>query len=103
MVRFENVGLRYSIGPEVLRDVSFELAAHSFQFLTCPSGAGKPPLLRILCLDLIPTSGLINLFGHDIAPLSQDALSTLRRRIGVVFQDFRLLDQIGRASCRERG
>src|SRR2546429_218309 len=94
MVRFENVGLRYSIGPEVLRDVSFELAAHSFQFLTGPSGAGKSSLLRMLFLGLKPTRGLINLFGHDIASMSQDALATLRRRIGVVFQDFRLLDHL---------
>ena len=94
MVRFENVGLRYSLGPEVLRDVSFELAPRSFQFLTGPSGAGKSSLLRMLFLALRPTRGLINLFGHDVATLSQDALATLRRRIGVVFQDFRLLDHL---------
>jgi cell division transport system ATP-binding protein len=94
MVRFENVGLRYTLGPEVLRDVSFALDARSFQFLTGPSGAGKSSLLRLLFLALRPTRGLINLFGHDIATLSQDALATLRRRIGVVFQDFRLLDHL---------
>ena len=94
VVRFENVGLRYSLGPEVLRDVSFELAPRSFQFLTGPSGAGKSSLLRMLFLALKPTRGLINLFGHDVATLSQDALATLRRRIGVVFQDFRLLDHL---------
>jgi cell division transport system ATP-binding protein len=94
MVRFENVGLRYSLGPEVLRDVSFELEPHSFQFLTGPSGAGKSSLLRLLFLALRPTRGLITLFGHDIATLSRDALATLRRRIGVVFQDFRLLDHL---------
>ena len=94
MVRFENVGLRYSLGPEVLRDVSFQLEPHSFQFLTGPSGAGKSSLLRMLFLALKPTRGLINLFGHDVATLSQDALATLRRRIGVVFQDFRLLDHL---------
>ena len=94
MVRFENVGLRYSLGPEVLRDVSFQLAPRSFQFLTGPSGAGKSSLLRMLFLALKPTRGLINLFGHDVATLSQDALATLRRRIGVVFQDFRLLDHL---------
>ena len=87
MVRFENVGLRYSLGPEVLRDVSFRLEPHSFQFLTGPSGAGKSSLLRMLFLALKPTRGLINLFGHDVATLSPDALATLRRRIGVVFQD----------------
>ena len=94
MVRFENVGLRYSLGPEVLRDVSFELAPRSFQFLTGASGAGKSSLLRMLFLGLRPTRGLINLFGHDVATLSPDALATLRRRIGVVFQDFRLLDHL---------
>jgi cell division transport system ATP-binding protein len=94
MVRFENVGLRYSHGPEVLRDVSFELEPQSFQFLTGPSGAGKSSLLRLLFMALRPTRGLITLFGHDIATLSQDALATLRRRIGVVFQDFRLLDHL---------
>jgi cell division transport system ATP-binding protein len=94
MVRFENVGLRYSLGPEVLRDVSFALYPQSFQFLTGPSGAGKSSLLRLLFLALKPTRGLINLFGHDIATLSQDALATLRRRIGVVYQDFRLLDHL---------
>jgi cell division transport system ATP-binding protein len=94
VVRFENVGLRYSLGPEVLQDVSFRLRAQSFQFLTGPSGAGKSSLLRMLFLALRPTRGLISLFGHDVATLSPDALSTLRRRIGVVFQDFRLLDHL---------
>ncbi len=94
MVRFENVGLRYGPGPEVLRDLTFRLDPHSFQFLTGPSGAGKTSLLRLLFLALRPTRGLITLFGHDIATLSKDSLATLRRRIGIVFQDFRLLDHM---------
>jgi len=94
MVRFENVGLRYGLGPEVLRDVTFRIEPHSFQFLTGPSGAGKTSLLRLLFLSHRPTRGLVTLFGHDIATLSRDALSTLRRRIGIVFQDFRLLDHM---------
>ena len=94
MVRFENVGLRYGLGPEVLRDLSFRIDPHSFQFLTGPSGAGKTSMLRLLYLSLKPTRGLITLFGHDVATLSADALATLRRRIGIVFQDFRLLDHI---------
>ncbi|HXW25767.1 MAG TPA: cell division ATP-binding protein FtsE [Xanthobacteraceae bacterium] len=94
MVRFENVGLRYGLGPEVLRDLSFRVDPHSFQFLTGPSGAGKTSLLRLLYLSLRPTRGLITLFGHDVATLSPDALATLRRRIGIVFQDFRLLDHM---------
>jgi len=94
VVRFENVGLRYGLGPEVLRDLSFRVDPHSFQFLTGPSGAGKTSLLRLLYLSLKPTRGLITLFGHDVATLSPDALATLRRRVGIVFQDFRLLDHM---------
>lgn len=94
MVLFENVGLRYGLGPEVLRDLSFRLDPHSFQFLTGPSGAGKSSLLRLLYLSLRPTRGLITLFGHDIATVSKDGLAVLRSRVGVVFQDFRLLDHM---------
>jgi cell division transport system ATP-binding protein len=94
LVRFENVGLRYGLGPEVLRDLTFDIAPHSFQFLTGPSGAGKSSLLRLLFLSLKPTRGLITLFGHDVVTLSKDSLATLRRRIGIVFQDFRLLDHM---------
>jgi cell division transport system ATP-binding protein len=94
VVRFEHVGLRYGLGPEVLRDLTFHIEPHSFQFLTGPSGAGKTSLLRLLFLSLRPTRGLITLFGHDIATLSKDSLATLRRRVGIVFQDFRLLDHL---------
>jgi cell division transport system ATP-binding protein len=86
--------LRYGLGPEILRDLSFLIPAHSFQFLTGPSGAGKTSLLRLLFLSIRPTRGLITLFGHDVARLSKDAFATLRRRIGVVFQDFRLFDHL---------
>ena len=94
MVRFENVGLRYSLGAEVLRDLSFRIGPNSFQFLTGPSGAGKTSLLRLLFVSHKPTRGLMTLFGHDISTLSKDALAILRRRIGIVFQDFRLLDHL---------
>lgn len=94
MVRFENVGLRYGLGPEVLRDLSFGIDPHSFQFLTGPSGAGKTSLLKLLFLSLRPTRGLVTVFDHDTARLSKDELSVLRRRIGIVFQDFRLLDHL---------
>ncbi len=94
MVRFENVGLRYGLGPEVLRDLNFQIEPQSFQFLTGPSGAGKTSLLRLLFLSLRPTRGLLTVFNHDTATLSKDSLATLRRRIGIVFQDFRLLDHM---------
>ena len=94
MIRFENVGLRYGLGAEVLRDVTFGIEGRSFQFLTGPSGAGKTSLLRMMFLSLRPTRGLISVFDHDAATLSKDGRATLRRRIGIVFQDFRLLDHM---------
>jgi cell division transport system ATP-binding protein len=94
VIRFENVGLRYDMGPEVLRDLSFEIQKKSFQFLTGPSGAGKSSLLRMLFLALKPTRGLITVLGRDASTLSRADLPSIRRRIGVVFQDFRLLDHM---------
>ncbi|GHD19972.1 cell division ATP-binding protein FtsE [Tianweitania populi] len=94
MFRFENVGLRYGMGPEILRDISLHIPERSFQFLTGPSGAGKTTLLRLLFLALKPTRGLITVFGKDRALITRKELPHLRRRIGVVFQDFRLLDHM---------
>jgi cell division transport system ATP-binding protein len=94
VVRFENVGLRYGMGPEVLRDLSFEIAPRSFQYLTGPSGAGKTTLLKLILLSLRPTRGFINHFGKDIARVGPSGMTELRRRMGVVFQDFRLLDHL---------
>jgi cell division transport system ATP-binding protein len=94
VIRFENVGLRYGLGAEILRDLSFRIDAKSFQFLTGPSGAGKTSLLRMLFLSLKPTRGLISMFDRDTAALSKDGRAALRRRIGIVFQDFRLLDHM---------
>jgi cell division transport system ATP-binding protein len=94
VIKFENVGLRYGMETEVLRDVSFEIPERSFQFLTGPSGAGKTSLLRLLFMSLRPTRGSISMFGRDIASIERHELPILRRRIGVVFQDFRLLDHM---------
>ncbi len=94
MVRFEDVGMRYGTGPEVLRDVSFALEPGSFTFLTGPSGAGKSTLLKLVFLAEQPSRGLISLFGSDLSRLRRGDLPPLRRRIGVVFQEFRLLDHL---------
>jgi len=91
LVRFENVGLRYGLGPEILRDLSFLIPAHSFQFLTGPSGAGKTSLLRLLFLSIRPTRGLVNLFGQDVSLLGKDQIAEMRQKIGILLQDFRLL------------
>jgi cell division transport system ATP-binding protein len=94
LIRFDNVGLRYGMGPEVLRDLTFDVTPKSFQFLTGPSGAGKTTLIRLFFLALKPTRGLISVFGSEVSGLAKSELFSLRRRIGVVFQDFRLLDHL---------
>ena len=94
IVRFENVGLRYGLGPEVLQDISFRLEQSSFHFLIGPSGAGKSSLLKLMYLAHRPTRGRVFLFGKDISALPHKDLASLRRRIGVVFQEFRLLNHL---------
>lgn len=94
LVKFSNVGLRYGTGPEVLRDLSFELQKGSFHFLTGTSGAGKTSLLKMLYLGQSPTRGIISLFGRDVSTLPRRAKPEIRRQIGVVFQDFRLLPHL---------
>lgn len=86
--------MRYGAGPEVLRDITMDLAAGSFHFLTGPSGAGKTSLLKLMYLAERPSRGLISLFGRDIATTPRRELPAIRRKIGVVFQDFRLIDHL---------
>ena len=94
MIRFENVGMRYGTGPEILRDLTFTVEPGAFWFLTGASGAGKSSLLRLMYLAHAPSRGLINLFGRDIATTPRAELPGLRRQIGVVFQDFRLIPSL---------
>jgi cell division transport system ATP-binding protein len=94
VIEFENVGLRYGIGPEILSDISFEIPANSFQFLTGPSGAGKTSLLRLMLIALRPTRGVVRLFGRDASQIERNQMPDIRRRTGVVFQDFRLLNHL---------
>jgi cell division transport system ATP-binding protein len=94
VVRLQNVALKYDRGPEVLREVNFHLRPGSFHFLTGPSGAGKSSLLRLLFLSLSPTRGQMQLFGQEASSVTPARRAQLRRRIGIVFQDFRLLDHL---------
>ena len=102
MIRFEGVGLSYPGGggspgrkrseaSEILRDLNFSLPEGEFRWLLGPSGAGKTSLLKLLYLAVRPTAGRLTILGADIASVDRRALPRLRRRIGVVFQDFRLL------------
>ncbi len=97
IVQFENVGLRYATGPETLADLSFTLGSGAFYFLTGASGAGKTSLLRLLYLAQRPSRGVIRLFGEDSVLLPRGRLPGFRRRIGVVFQDFRLVPHLSTA------
>lgn len=91
---FDHVSLAYDGGPESIRDVNFTLGEGEFRFLTGPSGAGKTTFLKLIYLALKPTRGRMTLFGQDVTNAERDALPPLRRRIGVVFQEFRLLDHL---------
>jgi len=93
-VRLDGVGLRYANSPEIFADLSLTLPARSLHFLTGPSGAGKTSLLSLLYLANLPSSGHVRLFGQDIAQASRTTRTLIRRSLGVVFQDFRLLDHL---------
>jgi len=84
----------YDRGPEVLSELNFHLRPGSFHFLTGPSGAGKTSLLRLMFMSLEPTHGQLYLFNQDVSHIAAAKRAQLRRRIGIVFQDFRLLDHL---------
>ncbi len=94
VVEFDNVGLRYGTGTEALTDISFTLYPGSFYFLTGASGAGKTSLLKLLYLAHRPSRGSIRMFDQDAVTLPRERMPGFRRRIGVVFQDFRLVPHL---------
>src|SRR3954469_5644226 len=91
IAEFDSVGLRYGTGAEVLRDLDFRLGQGGFYFLTGPSGAGKTSPRKLLDPAERPTRGRIRLFGEELSEAPREVLPDFRRRIGVVFQDFRLI------------
>ena len=94
IIEMQNVGIRYGQGPEILSDIKLSLKKGSFHFLTGKSGAGKTSLLSMMYLAQKPSRGIVSVFGKNVNFTNRDGLAMLRRRIGVVFQDFRLLDHL---------
>lgn len=93
-IRFEHVGMRYGRGEEVLNDINFSLKKGSMNFVTGPSGAGKSSLLKLMYLNMRPSRGLITLFGQDTSQIDVGSIPELKRRMGVVLQDFRLIKHL---------
>jgi cell division transport system ATP-binding protein len=93
-VQLDEVALRYDEGPEILRDVSLTIPQRSFHFLTGPSGAGKTSLMSLMYLTRRPSRGRLRLFGDDVTALKRNKAASFRRRLGVIFQDFRLLNHL---------
>ena len=94
VVRFDDVSMRYGRAPETLKDLTFTLAPGSFHFVTGASGAGKTSLLKLLVLAAKPSKGLMHLFGQDVSTVAREDQPFLRRRIGVVYQEFKLLEHM---------
>jgi len=94
MIELAHVGLRYKGGPEVLTDVNLTIAPKSFHYLTGSSGSGKTSLMRLLSINLLPTRGTVTFSGQDIQSISRKERARLRQKIGIVFQNFRLLPHL---------
>ena len=94
MVRLENVSKRYGTDAEIVRDVSMSLDAGGFYFLTGVSGAGKTTLLKIIYLAESPSRGIVTLFDTNVATTDRATHTALRQRVGIVFQDFRLVEHL---------
>lgn len=92
MITFREVFKKYPAGNAALDDINFHINEGEFVFLVGPSGAGKSTIIKLLIKDELPTSGEIKFAGYDVGKIKKKGLPQLRREIGVVFQDFKLLD-----------
>tara|TARA_B100001121_G_scaffold224659_1_gene197798 strand:+ start:8672 stop:9322 length:651 start_codon:yes stop_codon:yes gene_type:complete len=94
LIKLSKISLNYGNNTDILKDLDLKLESGSFHFLTGPSGSGKSSLLKLLFLGHLPSSGKLNIFGKNVSDISNTELPILRRKIGVVFQDFRLLNHL---------
>lgn len=93
VVSLNNVSVRYPSGHVALTGVSLTLSRGEFAFLVGPSGAGKSSLVGLLVRDVLPFAGEVHVAGYSVHDLPTSEVPYLRRRVGVVFQDFRLLQR----------
>lgn len=95
MIQFHHTSYCYAKGEkDAVQDITLNIEEGGFYFLTGPSGAGKTTLFRMMYMDLLPSKGSVTLFGKNVSRLTRDEIAHTRRRMGVVFQDFRLLEHL---------
>ena len=94
MIEFSNVTKSYSVGTKALRGVSMQIEDGEFVFLTGPSGSGKSTIIKLITGELKPTSGYVHVNGYSLERIRKREIPYLRRTVGVVFQDFRLIDKM---------
>ncbi|MDR2008543.1 MAG: ATP-binding cassette domain-containing protein [Alphaproteobacteria bacterium] len=94
LITFENVGLRYGLSPEVLKDINFQVNEGDFIFLGGESGAGKSSLLSLMNLSIAPSRGFLSILGQDVQNLNSKSIADIRRQVGIIFQDFRLINHL---------
>lgn len=90
----DQISVDFPVRPGVLQDVSLQVPSGGFRFVTGASGAGKTTLLRLMFLGIQPSQGRLEIFGRDTRRLTRDQKALVRSRLGVVFQDFRLIDHM---------
>ena len=93
MIEFQNVTKTYDNGTEAIRGIDLKIDDGEFVFLVGPSGSGKSTLLNLLTAEIKPTSGDIHINGFDLAGIKKKQIPYLRRTVGVIFQDFRLIEK----------
>ncbi|MDR0484631.1 MAG: ATP-binding cassette domain-containing protein [Alphaproteobacteria bacterium] len=94
LITFENVGLRYGLNAEVLKDINFQVNEGDFIFLGGESGAGKSTLLSLMNLSILPSRGFLSVLGKDVQSLNSRSIADIRRHVGIIFQDFRLINHL---------
>ncbi len=94
MIEFKEVTKSYSVGTKALRGVSMQIEDGDFVFLVGPSGSGKSTIIKLITGELKPTTGIVNVNGYSLSRIRKREIPYLRRTVGVVFQDFRLIENM---------